>query len=106
MHVGQNLLRKQEIELEEAKVKHLNEIFKHVALLIADNRAILLNTNMYTRFIAIKDTKKTSINPFNIETLPSKQEEQKKADEEATKGMSETEKALYLFNKGRAVKVK
>ena len=105
MHVGQNLLRKQNIELEEAKVKHLNEIFKNVSLLLADNRAILLDTNMYARFLAIKDTQKRSVKSFDINTLPSQKEEQKRQDEEETKGMTESEKALYLFNKGRAVKV-
>jgi hypothetical protein len=105
VHVGQNLLRKQNLELEEAKVKHVNEIFKHVALLLADNRAVLLNTNLYARFLAIKDTKKTSVKSFDTNTLPSQKEEQKRQDEEETKGMTDAEKALYLFNKGRAVKV-
>lgn len=105
MHVGQNLLRKQNLELEEAKVKHVNEIFKHVILLLADNRAVLLNTNLYARFLAIKDTQKRSVKSFDTNTLPSQKEEQKRKDEEETKGMTDAEKALYLFNKGRAVKV-
>lgn len=105
MHVGQNLLRKQNLELEEAKVKHVNEIFKHVILLLADNRAVLLNTNLYARFLAIKDTQKRSVKSFDTNTLPSQKEEQKRKDEEETKGMTDAEKALYLFNKGRAIKV-
>lgn len=105
MHVGQNLLRKQNIELEEAKVKHLNEIFKNVSLLLADNRAILLDTNMYARFNAIKDTNKRSVKPFNTDILPSQKNAIEEQDKEATKGMTESEKALYLFNHGRAVKV-
>lgn len=42
---------------------------------------------------------------FDIQNLPSVIEEQERKDEEETKDMTEVEKQLYLFNKGRKVRL-
>jgi len=104
LHVGQAIYKKKQIELEEIKLKNLNENFKNVAFTLADIRAIVLDSNYFIRVNAYKDTNKTRVDHLKIDKLPSQIERIRIEDEEATKGMTEEEKTIYLFNKGRTIK--
>lgn len=73
---------------------------------MSDLRTIEIDTNCYVRANAYKNTKNRNLKFFDINELPSMIEQQEREDAEATKGMTEVEKQLYLFNKGRKVRRK
>lgn len=100
VHVCQYLKAKQNLELEKARNKNLEQFY----LAIADIRTILNNSNWFMRIAALKDTGIKKIEPLDRSTLPSVAVAKERELEERCAGMTPEERELYIFNHGGRVR--
>ncbi len=67
------------------------EAFNTIHLAIADCRSLLVDASVYLRLNAYKDTKVKKIDQFDIKSLPSVSEAERKKEEERRKKMTPEE---------------
>ena len=105
IQAAQVLKLKRNYELEKSKHEAYGKYTETLALLLADIRTLLHDSNFYERANAYKGAKSTrKIQPFKNEDLPSVAIELKKKEEEKIAKMTPEEALIYRFNKGEKIK--
>lgn len=85
------LKRKQEQDIEQYKAQFKIQEMLH--FILCDCRELLLDTNLYVRLNAYKDTKAKRVTPFDVKMLPSVCVEQEKKEQARRETMTPDELA-------------
>lgn len=104
VRVGQNMLLKQKLELKKQEVEANVKCFEAINMTMADLRALALDTNLFVRMNALKDTKARKLKAFNIDDLPSVSAQKEEEEKKLLEKMTPEELELYKFNKGERVR--
>ena len=104
VRVAQSILLKQKLELKKQEVEANVKCFEAINMTMADLRTLALDTNLFVRLNALKDTKAKKIKAFNIDDLPSVSAQKEEEEKKLLEKMTPEELELYKFNKGERVR--